>query len=63
MTKRWLDQHDMTYETSDITDEQTLEYFKSLGFMEAPVVVVTRSNEDDEERWSGFQPERLKQLL
>lgn len=57
MTKRWLDKHGIEYETDDITTDANLTAARALGFMEAPVVMVGSDG------WSGFQPERLKQLL
>lgn len=57
MTKRWLDQHGIEYATDDITKPDNLEAAKSLGFMEAPVVMVGDTG------WSGFQPDKLKSLL
>ena len=57
MTKRWLDQHGVEYTTDDITEPGNLEAAKSLGFMEAPVVMV------DGDGWSGFRPDKLNTLL
>lgn len=57
MTKRWLEQHGIGYTTDDITRPDNLEKMKSLGFMEAPVVMVDGSG------WSGFRPDKLSELL
>lgn len=57
MTKRYLDRHNIEYDTVDITqDPEALEMIMSLGFTSAPVVVSPQGN------WAGFQPEKIDQL-
>lgn len=63
MTKRWLDKHEIEYKVDDITTEGNLAAAQSLGYKEAPVVVVAPDGVGSETHWSGFQPDRLKELL
>ncbi len=43
------------YEVHDVsTDEAALEHVKSLGYLQAPVVVT------DDDHWSGFRPTRSR---
>lgn len=57
MTKRYMDRHNIEYDTVDITqDTEALEMIMSLGFTSAPVVVSPQGN------WAGFQPEKIDQL-
>ena len=56
-TKRALDRSGLAYEVIDITqDEQAREHVLSLGYLQAPVVVV------GDEHWSGYRPDRIKAL-
>ncbi|GLY17155.1 NrdH-redoxin [Kineosporia sp. NBRC 101677] len=56
-TKRALDKAGLAYEVIDITQDDTArEYVLSLGYLQAPVVVV------GEEHWSGYRPDRIKAL-
>lgn len=56
-TKRALNKAGIAYETIDITqDAEALAAVKARGFAQAPVVIT----EDD--AWSGFRPDKLKQL-
>lgn len=46
------------YEYIDVsTNADALEYTKSLGYMQAPVVVAPNG-----EHWSGFNPDKLNAL-
>lgn len=56
MTKRLLDREGVSYVTEDLTDPGNLAAARSLGHSSAPVVVV------EGDSWSGFQPERIKQI-
>lgn len=61
MTTRLLDQLGVAYVTVDVTvDEAALAVVNSLGYMQAPVIVV--GEPEDGRHWSGFQPERIKEL-
>lgn len=56
-TYRALDAKGIDYEVCDLTEDPVaLERMKSLGYMQAPVVVV------DEEHWSGFRPDKIDEL-
>ena len=56
-TKPQCVQCNMTYTKVDITeDAQALEMVKSLGYMQAPVVIA------GDEHWSGFQPDKINAL-
>lgn len=56
-TKRYLEDHHVDYHVVDLsTDENSMNYVKSLGYSAAPVVVT----EDD--HWSGFRPDKLSAL-
>jgi len=58
-TFRWLDKRDITYTAVDISqDLSAYEYVQQLGHMAAPVVVTS-----DGDSWSGFNPDRLGELL
>jgi glutaredoxin-like protein NrdH len=58
-TKTKLDQLGLTYDTIDISlDEAALEKVKGLGYLTAPVVLVSEDGEDTQ-HWGGFQPDRL----
>jgi glutaredoxin-like protein NrdH len=57
-TKRKLDELGVEYETIDLlTTEGALEKVRSLGFQQAPIVIT------DSDSWSGYQPERLRNLV
>ncbi|MFM9378598.1 glutaredoxin family protein [Gordonia sp. VNK21] len=54
-TKRALDKSNLNYTVVDISqDDEARDYIRSLGYQQAPVVVV------GDEHWSGFRPERIK---
>lgn len=56
-TYRALDSKGIEYEVLDVsTDEQALEAVKSLGYMQAPVVIT------DDDHWSGFRPDKINEL-
>ncbi|MEV8025978.1 glutaredoxin-like protein NrdH [Microbacterium sp. NPDC080220] len=59
MTYRALDSAHLEYEVVDITEvPAALEYVtEELGYRQAPVVVA-----DDDDHWSGFQPDQIKRL-
>lgn len=57
-TKRALDKHAIGYECVDLAaDDNARDYVMSLGYLEAPVIVVS-----DEEHWSGYRPDRIGAL-
>ena len=56
-TYRALDGAGLDYEVVDVTeDAAAYEYVKSLGYLQAPVVVA------GDEHWSGFRPDRIAGL-
>jgi glutaredoxin-like protein NrdH len=56
-TYRALDNKGIQYEVHDVsTDDAALEHVKSLGYMQAPVVVT------DDDHWSGFRPDKIATL-
>ena len=58
MTYKALDKAGITYDIVDITtDDAARDYVMSLGYLQAPVVIVSPDN-----HWSGFSPDRIKQL-
>ena len=57
MTYRALDAKGINYHKVDITeDDRALAKVKSLGYMQAPVVIA------GEDHLSGFQPDRINAL-
>ena len=56
-TKRALNKAGLEYTLVDITeDAAALSHVKSLGFMQAPVVVT------ETDSWSGFRPDKIAEL-
>ena len=56
-TYRALDSKGIEYEIHDLSvDADALEQVKSLGYMQAPVVIT------DEGHWSGFRPDKIDEL-
>ncbi|MCJ1712970.1 glutaredoxin-like protein NrdH [Microbacterium sp. M1A1_1b] len=56
-TYRALDNKGIQYEVHDVsTDDAALEHVKSLGYLQAPVVVT------DDDHWSGFRPDKIATL-
>lgn len=57
-TYRALDKRGIEYKVVDISqDPDALEYVRSLGYMQAPVVVT-----EEGEHWSGFHPDRIAEI-
>lgn len=58
-TYRALDKQGVAYQVIDISAEpQGREAVEALGYRQLPVVVAGH-----EEHWSGFRPERIRQLV
>lgn len=56
-TKRALNKTGIPYDVVDITqDEEALAQVKAMGYVQAPVVIT------DEDRWTGFRPDKIKAL-
>ncbi|TFD61113.1 NrdH-redoxin [Cryobacterium sp. Hh7] len=63
-TKRWLTQRDIEFAEVDLlANEKDLEAAKSLGYQEAPIIIVGRGTPGDEVHWSGFNPNKLTEHL
>lgn len=58
MTKRYLTEHHTEFEEINIEEQpEKVDYVKSLGFTSAPVI------EAGDIVFSGFQPNKLKELV
>lgn len=56
-TQKALDKTGITYEIIDLsTNEDAFNHVTQLGYVQAPVV------EAGEQHWSGFRPEKIKEL-
>jgi len=56
-TYRALDAKGIEYTVADLSeDSAALEHVKSLGYLQAPVVIA------DEEHWAGFRPDKIDEL-
>jgi glutaredoxin-like protein NrdH len=56
-THRALDAKGIEYDVVDLSeDAAALEQVKSLGYLQAPVVIT------DEDHWSGFRPDKIDEL-
>jgi glutaredoxin-like protein NrdH len=59
-TFRALDKAGVSYRSVDVTeDPDAHDYVKSLGYLQAPVVVVDTAATD---HWSGFRLDKLREL-
>lgn len=62
-TYRVLDKKGISYQTVDMSqDAEALEVMKSLGFMQAPVVVNRDAEGNIISSWSGFDPDKIAEL-
>nr|DAQ69417.1 MAG TPA: glutaredoxin-like protein [Caudoviricetes sp.] len=60
MTKMWLDQNKIQFETVDVSEHpEKLEEIKLNGFQQLPVVTLDKYFEN---AWSGFNVDRLEEL-
>ncbi len=56
-TRSALDKQGLDYDVVDISvDDEARDYVMALGYLQAPVVVA------GDEHWSGFRPERIKNI-
>jgi glutaredoxin-like protein NrdH len=56
-TYRALDSKGLAYEIKDVSqDEAALEQLKTLGYLQAPVVVY------QDQHWSGFRPDKIDEV-
>lgn len=59
-TYRKLKSLGLPHDSIDVTeDAEALVFIRSLGYQQAPVVVV-REGEEVKKHWSGFRPDLLK---
>ena len=59
-TKKWLTARSIEFAEVDILDDpKDLEAAKELGFLAAPVVVVSFGTPKDDVYWAGFNPSKL----
>lgn len=64
MTKIWLDQNKIPFETVDIeANPGAFELLKHYGWQTLPVVAIDDEIGDKEKSWSGFQVDKLEALL
>lgn len=57
-TYRALDKHGVDYQVVDVSaDAEALDYIVSLGYSQAPVVMVGGDH------WSGFRPDRINAVV
>jgi len=57
-TYKALDKNGVDYSVVDITqDAEAREFVMGLGYLQAPIVVA-----DENTHWSGFRPDRIKEL-
>jgi len=59
-TKKFMDNRGMEYKVLDLTLDENLEFAKSLGHQQAPVVVV-ETEDGITDHWSGFNPPKIIQ--
>ncbi len=56
-TKRALNKQGLDYNTIDLSeDAAALDYVKSLGYAQAPVVIA------GDQHWAGYRPDLIKQV-
>jgi glutaredoxin-like protein NrdH len=59
MTSKALEKRGLEHLKVDVTENpEAAEYVKSLGYTQAPVVVV-----GDNHHWSGFRPDKINGLM
>ena len=55
---RALDKKGIVYQSVDMSqDPEALERVRSMGYMQAPVVVT------EQDSWSGFRPDKIEELV
>ena len=53
----------LEYKYTDVSiDAEALEFTKSLGYMQAPVLVIRDQDGGIADTWSGFNPDKLNAL-
>ncbi|MCL6424450.1 glutaredoxin family protein [Brachybacterium sp. JHP9] len=62
-TKRKMGKLAIEHDTIDLTqDEVSMDLVQALGYVQAPVVVVRDMAGEVLAHWSGFNPDRIKEL-
>jgi len=60
-TKKWLHKNDILFNEINLDHSPAdLEAVKALGFMTAPVVIVSTGDPETDLMWGGFVPDNLK---
>ena len=60
-TCRKLNSLDVLYESVDVSEDvEALSFIRSLGYSQAPVVVVRDEQGNMTKHWSGFRPDLIK---
>lgn len=60
-TYRKLNGLNISHESVDVTQEpEALSFIRSLGYSQAPVVVVRDAQGNVTRHWSGFRPDMIK---
>lgn len=63
-TYKLLDRGNAEYNSFDVTeDDAAMEVVKGLGYLAAPVVVITDEAGNQLEHWKGFQPPLLQKYI
>lgn len=60
-TKRWLDKNDVVYREVDVSQNPAdLAAIKELGYVAAPVIIVSTGDPETEIHWQGLHVDNLK---
>ena len=63
-TKMWLEQNKIDFEVIDTqANPEALELIESFGWKQLPVVSIDNEIGDMSKSWSGFQVEKLEELI
>ena len=63
-TKMWLEQNNIDFEVIDTqANPEALELIESFGWKQLPVVSIDNEIGDMSKSWSGFQVEKLEELI
>ncbi len=64
MTKMWLNQNNIPFETVDTeANPEALELLSHYGWQTLPVVAIDDEISDNSKSWSGFQVDKLEELV
>ena len=63
-TKRWLDKRGIQYRAVDVSQSpDDLAAIKYLGYLKAPVVIISNSDPETDIHWQDFNPFNLERYL